>query len=1824
MQGMTTLHTIGQAIVCEADDVPATAFAGVCVLGAPTPPPSPQVEAVALPPASLFDGSRASAVAIVLCTLLNGITVRRARQWRQSLLPASLKDPMWSDILVLWFFMGVYASKRVLTTVVLACIEFRRWTWELLKRCAITSVLAVLAIACWIWGCLVETASMTKRTVTNVMLVVFWIGMWTKQTTFACIHLVRGSAITAALGLKALTVLIALESKRTVTNAMLAIYWLGMYITNAIKAKVLKLKAAYKAAKERRRMARERRAAERKAAAELRAAEQRRVQDERRRKMEAELKRREKANVSYPKQKKGPVAMVSPSWRWSDVEDEVAKEDLPLDGPSRAQRPTYPSPYMASTEEDTTVRELQAEAEAKAIKADAVRARVVELQEQLTNGILTLEGRTELQHQEALLKELNEAADKAAAAAHLAAHTAAAVKLQSIQRARSSRTSNPAAAHGEVVNGPLTRDERDALIAAIIAEGHAHGQRHGLAIPPLSSTRVHAVPMHMASRPIELVNGQLTKARTPIITLDLAELRGGLLVEPDSARLEAGVWEEAVLRASPDRSRLMTGRISMAAFLQQDPWGAARPTSAALDSARGISETEVASTSEGSGSSARETPRSRVTSRAASRAPSSELPEVQSRPQSAASVLGTSRSQSALEAPRAEAPRAEAQLSRKRLQMAPLPVDINRPQTAGAGQRPSIRPRTAGCERPSDPSSAACGSGAPQLVRRRMPMDPQLLQGPTSFACRGPTPFAEALGRTCTGGPSGTGSGTGSLPRPQSSPGLLPQRLQAASQPNPNLALLDVQIDHYPNSLEHPEYEGYAYEPARIRARLALSGQLIRGRMMSQADPGFLSRPASSTVVASRANAWAADGGSSQASTRPGTPTSAFPSLAAPPSPPPSPPQQPELPPLRDGSNWPPFPQSQPSTAPRQPPAAALARPSSTSGQPLPRPLSRPGSAGLSRSLSVAALTGLVHLDEPGVLDSPRKGLQSGSSGCTEVITSHANGSMIRNLSRPSSAARLQPLVSRPSSSRFGPPPASAASRGGRLELDPLGIHRQQQQQQQQHWQPSHEQSPQGSARSTQDNAPSRTASTSRRLAHASAPQPASPRLSLHSSDDIAVSPFATPIVTPRGPSEGVDLEASVDEMQWDEMQLDEIAISSATPAAGGVRVAASAWHESEVEREAERSDVEAGESRAPAAAEAEWASNVAVDAGSPRTSIEASAAHGASEADEAARQCLVLETTLASSSHRNSDVLKAVLSEASDGHEAVLSDEAEVSPARSDVDEQSEGHGDEGGVEEYDDPGEHDKGIRSRVEAPVEDPRVEDPTVESFTGELLKHVLSPSACSTLTCHLNEHAKANEGHDQRLEITRPELEQLIGLEEVGRVVAAFGAPFDTLKLSSVRPMSATVRHERTAVAAAAYELATEPTLDLEQQIEGRLGSGEAEEAEEAEECERAAARASVEATESAEATEAHRLKAALETMPFFSIPMLALRGCSAEYVDALARWHTVFAIVCQPHPATGTHPLIDLEQQLQCFWSHLMLELGAVALLATAHGRDADEALEEQLGAISFTAAIAAGVCGLAVSRVAFVIAGPAGRVRSTRAATAPTTPTSGERRAPSVWTPSISNPSPWARAAGPEVENVWAYRHWASTTAPRRREFALRALRSAGGWLVAWSIFAGGATLARGCMMGTSGRRASSVLRGWALSQAVSWALVEPAGVALALVVFYAPIWWPRLLTYAFGPIGWMQRNKLPTARALLMAPVLPRLRLRLEARPTRRSSRAKVGPSSSEGDLPLATSSAAEDPSFGDDAPWTFFATPIGIVRGRLGLRRAPRKYRIHAAPM
>ncbi|KOO25102.1 hypothetical protein Ctob_002408 [Chrysochromulina tobinii] len=85
----------------------------------------------------------------------------------------------------------------------------------------------------------------------------------------------------------------------------------------------------------------------------------------------------------------------------------------------------------------TDVRKLQAEAEAKANKAEAkaieakaMRARVGELQAQLTNGTITPEGRKELERYEVqlkelneALKELNEAADEAALGVQMAAHT---------------------------------------------------------------------------------------------------------------------------------------------------------------------------------------------------------------------------------------------------------------------------------------------------------------------------------------------------------------------------------------------------------------------------------------------------------------------------------------------------------------------------------------------------------------------------------------------------------------------------------------------------------------------------------------------------------------------------------------------------------------------------------------------------------------------------------------------------------------------------------------------------------------------------------------------------------------------------------------------------------------------------------------------------------------------------------------------------------------------------------------------------------------------------------------------------------------------------------------------------------------------------------------------------------------------------------------------------------------------------------------------------------------------------------------------------------
>jgi len=74
------------------------------------------------------------------------------------------------------------------------------------------------------------------------------------------------------------------------------------------------------------------------------------------------------------------------------------------------------------------VLKLQAEAEAKAneaevkaMEAKAMRARVGELQAQLTNGTITSEGREELERQEVLLTQLNDAADEAVVAAQMAA-----------------------------------------------------------------------------------------------------------------------------------------------------------------------------------------------------------------------------------------------------------------------------------------------------------------------------------------------------------------------------------------------------------------------------------------------------------------------------------------------------------------------------------------------------------------------------------------------------------------------------------------------------------------------------------------------------------------------------------------------------------------------------------------------------------------------------------------------------------------------------------------------------------------------------------------------------------------------------------------------------------------------------------------------------------------------------------------------------------------------------------------------------------------------------------------------------------------------------------------------------------------------------------------------------------------------------------------------------------------------------------------------------------------------------------------------------------
>ena len=67
----------------------------------------------------------------------------------------------------------------------------------------------------------------------------------------------------------------------------------------------------------------------------------------------------------------------------------------------------------------------------------------------------------------------------------------------------------------------------------------------------------------------------------------------------------------------------------------------------------------------------------------------------------------------------------------------------------------------------------------------------------------------------------------------------------------------------------------------------------------------------------------------------------------------------------------------------------------------------------------------------------------------------------------------------------------------------------------------------------------------------------------------------------------------------------------------------------------------------------------------------------------------------------------------------------------------------------------------------------------------VVEPVLDASACAALTTYLDEHAAAREtgaAPDLRLTLGEAELEALIGQQACAAVVAAFGAPFDAIRL----------------------------------------------------------------------------------------------------------------------------------------------------------------------------------------------------------------------------------------------------------------------------------------------------------------------------------------------------------------------------------------------------------------------------------------------------------
>jgi hypothetical protein len=234
-----------------------------------------------------------------------------------------------------------------------------------------------------------------------------------------------------------------------------------------------------------------------------------------------------------------------------------------------------------------------------------------------------------------------------------------------------------------------------------------------------------------------------------------------------------------------------------------------------------------------------------------------------------------------------------------------------------------------------------------------------------------------------------------------------------------------------------------------------------------------------------------------------------------------------------------------------------------------------------------------------------------------------------------------------------------------------------------------------------------------------------------------------------------------------------------------------------------------------------------------------------------------------------------------------------------------------------------------------------------------------------------------------------------------------------------------------------------------------------------------------------------RLQKELEQFALFSDVDVFTTRCDRGYLDALVRWHTVFAIVCQPHPAIGAHHPIDLEQQVQCFWTCVLVEFALAASLSTSRA-PGDFFLSSAFtdGAL---AAFIAGAVGLLGCRAVFVLCGTAGRGRLRNGRVSP----------PRGWDIGIEFLSPerrvFCRSLGGNVA------------------FLARWLRAAMGWVLAWAISVLAAAIAAERIVGQTARPLARTFASWGFAQIVAWLIVEPLGVALLVACV-------RLTRYACG----------------------------------------------------------------------------------------------------